>query len=53
MLEMIEGLKTTAVSLEDIKADYLTKVYAKLVERITKPEELFKCYVLSLLGDRK
>ena len=48
------GLKThCAVSVKDKKADYFTTVYAKLVDRITKPEELFKSYVLSLLSDRE
>ncbi len=48
---MIEGLKNAALGVRYNKADYFSTVHTKLFERITKPTELFKSYVLSLLGD--
>ncbi len=51
-LEMIESLKNAALDVRDKKADYFSTVHSKLLERITKPTEQFKSYVLSLLGDR-
>ena len=51
-LELIENLKSVAIQRRDKKADYYSTVHVKLLERISKPAELFNSYVLSLLADR-
>ena len=51
-LEKVDSLKTISRELKDEKADYYAAVYAILAERIEKPKEHFKQYVLSLLGDK-
>ena len=51
-LEMVDDLRNVAVHLKHKKADYFTSVHAILLERIAKPVDQFKSYVLSLLGDR-
>ena len=51
-LEMAESLKNVALQVKDKKADYYASVHVKLQERISKPSDQFKNYVLSLLGDR-
>ena len=51
-LELIENLKSVAIQCRDKKADYCSTVHVKLLERISKPAEQFKNYVLSLLADR-
>ena len=51
-MEMAESLRNVALQVKDKKADYYASVYAILQERISKPTEQFKNYVLSLLGDR-
>lgn len=50
-LEMIDQLKNVAVQLKDKTADYLTSVHSLLLEKVNKPTEQFKNYVLSLVGD--
>ena len=51
-MELIENLKSVAIQCRDKKADYYFTVHVKLLERISKPAEQFKSYVLSLLADR-
>lgn len=51
-LELIENLKNVAVQCKDKKADYFTTVHAKLLERLSRPADQFKSYILSLLADR-
>ena len=51
-LELIENLKSVAIQCRDKKADYYSTVHVKLLERISRPAEQFKSYVLSLLADR-
>ena len=51
-LEKVDSLKTISRELKDEKADYYATVYAILAERIEKPKEQFKQYMLSLLGDK-
>ena len=48
----MEQLKNVATQLKDKKADYYSTVYSTLVERMSKPPEHFRNYILSLLGDR-
>ena len=52
-LELIEGLKNAAILCKDKKADFHTTVHIKLLERMDKPAEHFKGYVLALIGDRE
>ena len=52
VLEKIENLKNIARDKKDSKADYYAHVYTTLQERIFKPANQFKNYVLSLLGDK-
>ena len=40
------------MNLRDKKTDYYSTVHATLVEKIAKPTEHFKNYVLAMLGDR-
>ena len=40
------------MNLKDKKADYYSRVHATQVEKIAKPTDHFKNYVLALLGDR-
>ena len=51
-LELTENLKSVAIECRDKKADYYSTVHVKLLERVSKPAEQFKSYVLSLLADR-
>ena len=51
-LHMAEQLKTVATQVNDKKADFYSSVHFTLTEKITKPPEQFKSYILSLLGDR-
>ena len=51
-LHMAEQLKTVATQVSDKKADFYSSVHFTLTEKITKPPEQFKSYILSLLGDR-
>ena len=48
----MEQLKNVATQMKDKKADYYSTVYSTLVERMSKPPEHFRNYILSLLGDR-
>ena len=50
---MIEGLKNAAILCKDKKADFYTTVHIKLLERMDKPAEHFKGYILALIGDRE
>ena len=50
---MVEQLANVSLQVKDKKADYYATVYSTLQERSSKPEEQFKSYVLSLLGDRE
>lgn len=52
VLEKIENLKNIARDKKDLKADYYAHVYTTLQERVYKPANQFKKYVLSLLGDK-
>ena len=49
---MVEDLKNVSDHLKDRKADYYKTVSSILHERIEKPPEHFKAYILSLLGDK-
>ena len=40
-----------AINVKDEKADYFSAVFSTFAEKIDKPEEQFKSYVLTLLGD--
>ena len=40
-----------AINVKDEKADYFSAVFSTFAEKIDKPEEQFKYYVLALLGD--
>ena len=51
-LEKIETLKIVSKDLKDKKCDYYASTHAALLERINKPTNVFKDYVLSLLGGR-
>ena len=51
-LDMIDQLRYVAVQLRDKKADYFSSVHSLLLEKVNKPTEQFKNYVLSLVGDR-
>ena len=51
-LGLVEQLNNIAVNLKDKKADSYSTVRTTLVEKIAKPTEHFKNYVLALLGDR-
>ena len=51
-MDLIEQLKNVAVQIKDKKADYYITVYATLMEKLVKPAEHFRNYILSLLGDR-
>ena len=46
------NLKDSAANCKDKKADYYASVHSKLMERISKPIDQFKSYILALLGDR-
>ena len=46
------GLENVASQVKDKKANYYSSVYSILHERISKPKEQSKSYLLSLLGDR-
>ena len=48
----MDDLRNVALQLKHKKADYFKSVHAILLERIAKPVDQFKSYVLSLLGDR-
>ena len=52
-LELIAGLKNAAILCKDKKADFYTTVHIKLLERMDKPAEHFKGYILALTGDRE
>ena len=52
VLDMVEQLKNVAVDLKDKKADYLRSVYSTLQERVSKPKEQFRNYILTLIGDK-
>ena len=52
-LELIEGLKNAAILCKNRKADFYTTVHIKLLERMDKPAEHFKGYILALIGDRE
>ena len=52
-LELIEGLKNAAILCKDKIADFYTTIHIKLLERMDKPAEHFKGYILVLIGDRK
>eukprot|EP00112_Aurelia_sp_Birch-Aquarium-sp1_P026017 Seg897.9 transcript_id=Seg897.9/GoldUCD/mRNA.D3Y31 product="hypothetical protein" protein_id=Seg897.9/GoldUCD/D3Y31 len=52
VLEMVEQLRNVAAELKDKKADYLRSVHSTLLERIFKPKEQFKSYVLTMIGDK-
>ena len=53
-LELIEGLKNAAILCKDKKADFYTTVHINLLERMDKPAEHFKGYILlALIGDRE
>ena len=50
---LVHSMKRSIVQYaKDKKTDYYASVHAILQERISKPTEQFKNYVLSLLGDR-
>ena len=51
-LEFIGNLKDSAANCKDKKADYCASVPSKLMERISKPIDQFRSYILTLLGDR-
>ena len=52
-LEFVDQLRTLAMQLKDPKADYLGSVYTTLLDKMPHSSpELFKTYILSLLGDR-
>ena len=51
-LNMVEILKNVANQTKHKRADYFASVHATLQERISKPAEQFKSYLLSLIGDR-
>ena len=52
VLDMVQDLKNVAINVEDKNADHFSAVFSTLAEKIDKPEEQFKSYVLTLLGDR-
>ncbi len=52
VLAKIEELKNLSRDLRDTKSDFYASVYSMLMERIDKPSNQFKDYVLSLLGDK-
>ena len=52
-LELTEGLKNAAILCKDKKADFYTTIHIKLLERMDKPAEHFKGYILALIGDRE
>ena len=52
VLAKIEELKNLSKDLRDEKSDFYASVHSLLVERIDKPSNQFKDYVLSLLGDK-
>ena len=51
-LEFIGNLKDSAANCKDKTADYYASVHSKLMERISKPIDQFRSYILALLGDR-
>ena len=51
-MDLIEQLKNVSVQIKDKKADYYITVYSTLMEKLVKPAEHFRNYILSLLGDR-
>ena len=51
-LEMVLELKNIAKQVNDSKADYYRTVYFTLQERISRSNEHFISYILSLLGDK-
>ena len=51
-LEMVLELKNIAEQVNDSKADYYRTVYFTLQERISRSNEHFISYILSLLGDK-
>ena len=51
-MDLIKQLKNVAVQIKDKKADYYITVYATLMEKLVKPAEHFRNYILSLLEDR-
>ena len=51
-LEVIEGLKNAAILCKDKNADFYTTVHIKLLERMNKPAEQFKGYILASIRDR-
>ena len=52
-LEKAEHLKFFARESKDKRADYYATVHSALLERINRPTDQFKSYVLALLGDRE
>ena len=52
-ITMVEQLKNVAQQVKDKKADFYATVFSSLQERIDRPLEHFRSYVLSLLGDRE
>ena len=52
VLAKIEELKNLSRDLRDKKSDFYARVHSLLVEKIDKPSNQFKDYVLSLLGDK-
>ena len=51
-MDLIEQLKNVAVQIKYKKADYYITVLATLMEKLVKPAEHFRNYILSLFGDR-
>ena len=52
-LELVDQLRTLAIQLKDAKADYFNSVHTTLLDKLPHSSpELFKAYILSLLGDR-
>ena len=52
-LELIDGLKVATILCKDKKADFYTTVQIKLLQRMDKPAEHFKGYILASIGDRE
>ena len=51
-LDKVEQLKNIARENKDKRSDYYANVFSMLVARINKPDDQFKSYILSLVGDK-
>ena len=52
VLELIEALKNAAQDANHEKRDYCKATFETLREKVNQPDEMFRSYLLPLLGDK-